>query len=127
MIEKSEKEYVGLKDVQLKKMQTIQETEQLTLEEQKSELVNEESTNVQTLKSIFEGPAAHEKALEKTLSQVQQEIERSQTLVKERLAQSDIVENKQAFSVASDEVKATFENLTTEEKLAYLAERYQGS
>lgn len=58
LIEKSEKEYVNLKNLQLKKIERIEQEEVKDEGPKKNEVVGEKSGNVSQLKSLFEGPAA---------------------------------------------------------------------
>ncbi|CDW86093.1 ph domain containing protein [Stylonychia lemnae] len=98
LIEKSEQECVDLKNVQLKKIAKMEEdlNKQITQDEDdfgissRSEVVLEKSTDVSTLKNVFEGPAAQEQALQKRISQVEVELIKSKNLVDKRLSETDI-------------------------------------
>ena len=58
MIEKSEKEYVNLKNIQLKKLDKVEKEEVKDETPKKNEVVGDKIGAVSHLKSIFEGPAA---------------------------------------------------------------------
>eukprot|EP00347_Sterkiella_histriomuscorum_P001390 403372219 len=96
LIEKSQQEYVNLKNVQLQKMgqpgddqEMFQNLPDLNLQNQKSEVVLEESTSVGTLKNVFEGPDAQQKALQKNLDMVEEELQKSKSIVDQRIDETD--------------------------------------
>ena len=79
LIEKSEREYVNLKNLQLKKIEKAQE-EVKDEGPKKNEVVGESSGNVSQLKSLFEGPAARQKALQESMKKVEAELQKGKNI-----------------------------------------------
>lgn len=61
-----------MKNIQLKKFEKLEETkENKPAQPRKSEFVVEESSGVAKLRSMFEGPAARQKAMQQSMSKVE--------------------------------------------------------
>jgi hypothetical protein len=89
MIEKSEKEYVNLKNLQLKKIESSKQEEVKESGPKKNEVVGEKSGNVSQLKSLFEGPAARKKALEESMRKVEAELLKGKKIAQESMESAD--------------------------------------
>lgn len=88
LIEKSQKELVDFKNVQLKKVERpAEEVKTGPQVPQKSSFVTEQSSGVSALKNMFD-PAARQKALEKSMTKVEQELAKGQEQAREQLAQA---------------------------------------
>jgi len=87
MIEKSEKEYVDLKAVQLRKVEI-----EKRMEERKEEVGGfymEKGDDVRTLRTKFEGPKVEQKLLESSLSKIEEELRQSQLKMQAELDKPD--------------------------------------
>lgn len=88
LIEKSQKELVDFKNVQLKKIdRPAEEVKAGPQVPQKSQFVQEQSSGVSALKNMFD-PTARQKALEKSMNKVEQELAKGQEQAAAQLAQA---------------------------------------
>ena len=138
LIEKSDKEYVNLKNLQLKKIERVQQEEGKEKGPKKNEVVGDAIGNVSQLKSLFEGPAARQKALQESMKKVEAELEKGKAIAQESLAQADaqldslgqepiLKTEAELPERSSQEVVVGHAELSIEEKLALIEQKgYSG-